>query len=182
MDSAGWKKLQNGSDIRGVALEGVSDEPVNLTPEVAATLGKAFVTWLSARMDKSATELTISVGRDSRISGPMLMQAVTEGIASTGCNVYDFAMASTPAMFMSTVTSGYTCDGAIMMTASHLPFNRNGMKFFTAQGGLEKQDISDILALAQKHEFPQAQPQATSRLATLFRSMPSNWCKPSVRE
>jgi phosphomannomutase len=156
MDSAGWKKLQNGSDIRGVALEGVSDEPVNLTPEVAATLGKAFVTWLSARMDKSATELTISVGRDSRISGPMLMQAVTEGIASTGCNIYDFAMASTPAMFMSTVTSGYTCDGAIMMTASHLPFNRNGMKFFTAQGGLEKQDISDILALAQKHEFPQA--------------------------
>lgn len=41
-----WKKLQNGSDIRGVALEGVAGEHVNLTPEVAAVVAKAFVTWL----------------------------------------------------------------------------------------------------------------------------------------
>ena len=35
MQKFDWKKLQNGSDIRGVALEGIPDEPVNLTPEVA---------------------------------------------------------------------------------------------------------------------------------------------------
>jgi phosphomannomutase len=156
MNRAAWEKLQNGSDIRGVALEGVNNEPVNLTPEIAATLGKAFVTWLATRTAKVPTDLTIAVGRDSRISGPRLMQAVMAGMASSGCRVYDFAMASTPAMFMSTITPGYTCDGAIMMTASHLPFNRNGLKFFTSQGGLEKQDIKDILTLAQRDEFPQA--------------------------
>ena len=157
MENFAWEKLQNGSDIRGVALAGVEGETVNLSPETAATLGKAFVTWLSTKAGSSPRDLTIAVGRDSRISGPALMQAVMEGMASIGCRVYDFAMASTPAMFMSTVTPGYTCHGAIMLTASHLPFNRNGLKFFTPQGGLEKQDIADILALAKRGNFAQAE-------------------------
>ncbi|MDX1976533.1 MAG: phosphomannomutase/phosphoglucomutase, partial [Pseudanabaenaceae cyanobacterium bins.68] len=58
-------------------------------------------------------------------------------------------IASTPAMFMSTITEGCNCNGAIMLTASHLPFNRNGLKFFTAQGGLEKADITELLNLAE---------------------------------
>jgi phosphomannomutase len=151
-----WKKLQNGSDIRGVALPGVIDEPVNLTPAVANILGKAFVTWLSQTLNKPATELTIALGRDSRLSGPDLSDAVIAGMRAIGARVYDVAMASTPAMFMSTVTPGFDCDGAIMMTASHLPFNRNGLKFFTAKGGLEKQNITDILALAAIDDMPDA--------------------------
>jgi phosphomannomutase len=84
------------------------------------------------------------------------MQAAVEGISSLGANVYDVEIASTPAMFMSTVTEGFNCHGAIMLTASHLPFNRNGLKFFTAQGGLGKQDITQILKLAQQNEFDPA--------------------------
>jgi phosphomannomutase len=148
-----WKKLQNGSDIRGIALEGVPGEKVNLTSAVAKTLGQAFATWLAAKVNKPASDLIISVGRDSRLSGPELSQAAIAGITSLGSQVYDFDLASTPAMFMSTITSGFECDGAIMLTASHLPFNRNGFKFFTAQGGLDKKDISDILALATAHNF-----------------------------
>ncbi|WP_013334283.1 phosphomannomutase/phosphoglucomutase [Gloeothece verrucosa] len=148
-----WKKLQNGSDIRGIALEGVADEPVNLTEEVANILGKAFVTWLKKQLGQPASNLTISVGRDSRLSGPKLMTAVMEGISTTGCRVYDFDMASTPAMFMSTISQKFACDAAIMLTASHLPFNRNGFKFFTAKGGLDKQDISEILKLASENVF-----------------------------
>ena len=148
IDSIDWKKLQNGSDIRGVALEGVPDEVVNLTPDVVKTLGNAFVQWLAQQYDKSASELTISIGRDSRLSGEVLSQAVIEGIAIAGCRVYNFNLASTPAMFVSTVTEGFSCDGAIMLTASHLPFNRNGMKFFTPQGGLGKPDITEILNIA----------------------------------
>jgi phosphomannomutase len=148
-----WNKLQNGSDIRGIALEGVPNENVNLTPEIAKILGQAFVGWLSQRVSKPSSELTVGVGRDSRLSGPAIMQAVMDGIRSSGSQVNDFDMASTPAMFMSTITAGFECDGAIMLTASHLPFNRNGLKFFTAQGGLEKQDISDILALAATNKF-----------------------------
>lgn len=151
-----WKKLQNGSDIRGVALSGVAGEEVNLTPEVANILGKAFATWLAQKLGKTPSQLTISVGRDSRLSGETLMEAVIEGIATMGCKVYDFAMASTPAMFMSTVTPGFTCDGAIMLTASHLPFNRNGLKFFTPEGGLDKKDISDLLLLAADKKFETA--------------------------
>ena len=153
MQDFNWKKLQNGSDIRGVALDGVPHESVNLTPTIAQRLGQAFTTWLTTKLAKPATELQLAVGRDSRLSGPMLMQSVLDGITAVGANVYDVAMASTPAMFMSTVTPGFNCDGAIMMTASHLPFNRNGLKFFTAQGGLGKSDITEILTLAEQNNF-----------------------------
>lgn len=161
MKNFNWKKLQNGSDIRGVALEGIADEKVNLTPEVATILGQAFGHWLTQKTAKNPSELTISIGRDSRISGEKLTEAVTEGIISTGCNIYDFGMASTPAMFMSTVTEGFNCDGAIMLTASHLPFNRNGLKFFTPDGGLDKQNISDILTLAENNKFEIASAKGT---------------------
>lgn len=153
MQDFNWKKLQNGSDIRGVAIAGVPNETVNLTPEIAKILGQSFASWLSQKLNKPAPELLISVGRDSRLSGAELMQAVMEGINSLGAQVYDFAIASTPAMFMSTITEGFNCDGAIMLTASHLPFNRNGLKFFTTQGGLEKKDITDILNLAEDNKF-----------------------------
>ena len=49
-----------------------------------------------------------------------------------------------------THSAGFRYDGAIIITASHLPFNRNGFKFFTEEGGLEKGDIADLLAHAAK--------------------------------
>lgn len=156
MQDFNWHQLQNGSDIRGVALDGVAGEAVNLTPEVTMILGKAFAGWLADKVSKSAADLIVSIGRDSRLSGPDLKQGLINGITAMGCQVYDFELASTPAMFMSTVTEGFNCDGAIMLTASHLPFNRNGLKFFTAQGGLGKPDISAILALAEVNEFKTA--------------------------
>ena len=148
MNNIDWKKLQNGSDIRGVALEGVSGEAVNLTTEVARSLGNAFISWLSQKTGKPTSQLSVGIGRDSRLSGETLSQSVIEGIAIAGSRVYNFDIASTPAMFMSTVTDGFNCDGAIMLTASHLPFNRNGLKFFTPLGGLGKPDIAEILAIA----------------------------------
>lgn len=148
-----WSKLQNGSDIRGVALEGVPGETVNLTNPVAYALGQAFVTWLGQTLEKSPQDLTIAIGRDSRLSGPALMEAVVAGMTSLGSRVWTVGLASTPAMFMSTVAPAWECQGAIMLTASHLPFNRNGLKFFTAQGGLGKPDIKAILELAAAGEF-----------------------------
>jgi len=154
--STNWAALQNGSDIRGVALAGVAGEAVNLTPEVVTTLGQAFATWLSLELDIPTTTLTIAVGRDSRLSGPTLMQAAIEGMAALGCRVLDVGMASTPAMFMSTVLPDFSGHGAIMLTASHLPFNRNGLKFFTSRGGLGKGDIAQLLALAEQGTFASA--------------------------
>ena len=148
-----FKKLQNGSDIRGVALEGIEGQPVNLTEEAVTTIAKAFGAWLSNKTGKDAGQLKVAIGRDSRISGPALLAAAAKGLCAAGVSVTDCGLASTPAMFMTLVTEGFSFDGSIMITASHLPFNRNGMKFFVAGGGLEKTDIAEILALAEAGDF-----------------------------
>jgi phosphomannomutase len=145
-----WKRLQNGSDIRGVALEGIKGEQVNLTPAVSVKLGKAFAVWLERR---GYTTINIAVGMDSRISGSTLKKAFSEGAASMGCRVTDCGMASTPAMFMATKSASVKATAGVMITASHLPFNRNGFKFFTEKGGLEKSDISEILEIAERGHY-----------------------------
>ena len=144
-----YKKLQNGSDIRGVAIEGVAGETLNLGAEEAYRLTAAFVLWLSEKLKKDPAKLCISVGRDSRISGPELQKTIMDTLVRLGVNTLDCGMASTPAMFMSTVFPEYRCDGAIMVTASHLPYNRNGFKYFDKDGGLNKGDISTIISYAQ---------------------------------
>ena len=149
-----YAKLQNGSDIRGVALPLVAQEPVNLTEEAVEQIARAFAVWLAQRTGRPAAELTIAVGRDSRLSGPSLQRAVLTGLTAMGATAADCGMASTPAMFMATVLPGCGFDGAVMITASHLPQNRNGLKFFTAAGGLESAEIRELLRRAE--EGPQA--------------------------
>lgn len=141
-------KLQNGSDIRGVAIEGVEGENVNLTPEIARKIGCAYVSWLEKKSGIPPYEMKIGVGRDSRLSGPALADALMEGISSAGAKVCDCGLATTPAMFMSLIFEETDFTGSAMITASHLPYNRNGIKFFDSDGGLEHEDISEILKLA----------------------------------
>ncbi len=145
-------KLQNGSDIRGVALEGVPGETVNLTPDISGRIALAFARWLSERTGRPVAGLKISLGRDPRLSGEALAGGIAAGLLAGGVEVWDYGLASTPAMFMSTLLDGM--DGAIMITASHLPYNRNGMKFFSRDGGLEKSDIRIILEQAQETVLP----------------------------
>ncbi len=144
-----WKKLQNGSDIRGVAIE-KGEEKVNLTPGIASCIGGAFVKWLSEKKGIAPADLKISIGMDSRITGPALKDGIACGIRSAGASVFDSGLASTPAMFMSTIIDEFRCHGAVMITASHLPYNRNGFKFFVSEGGLEKGDISALLKNASE--------------------------------
>ncbi|MBO4327394.1 MAG: phosphomannomutase/phosphoglucomutase [Clostridia bacterium] len=145
-----WKKLQNGSDIRGIALEGIEGQHVNLTPEAGGIIAEAFALWLAEKVGKNT--LTVAVGNDSRLSADALRGAVVNALKKRGVNVVNCGLASTPAMFMTTVTEGYMYDGSVMLTASHLPFNRNGLKFFTKDGGLEKADITKILEIADAVE------------------------------
>ena len=141
-----YSSLQNGSDIRGVAMEGISGQNVDLTEQACRDIGRGFALWLRERLGKDG--LRVAIGRDSRLTGPTLARWMGEALAAEGVAVTDMGMASTPAMFMVTVTEGFLFDASVMVTASHLPFNRNGYKFFTKEGGLEKQDIKAILALA----------------------------------
>ena len=142
-----YMKLQNGSDIRGVALEGIEGQHINLTEQACRDIGRGFAVWLKNKTGKESG-IRVAVGRDSRLSGPTLCGWICDAMVNQGLEVTDFGMASTPAMFMSTVTEGYAFDGSVMITASHLPFNRNGFKFFTCEGGLEKADIKAILEYA----------------------------------
>ncbi|MEG1525353.1 MAG: phosphomannomutase/phosphoglucomutase [Clostridia bacterium] len=146
-----YQKLQNGSDIRGVAMEGVEGQPVNLSNETVEQIGRAIVVYLRQKLHKD--RLHIAVGRDSRLSGERLRDAIAKGVTEMGADLTDFGLASTPSMFMCTVSEGIEFDGAIMLTASHLPFNRNGVKLFTKAGGFEKSDISNVLALAEAGQF-----------------------------
>jgi len=143
------KKLQNGSDIRGIALEGVEGETPNLGTDEAKLLSLGFLLWLSQKTGKKPEDLTISIGRDPRVSGANLLSAAACTLMSYGVRVIDSGLASTPAMFMSTVFPEFKCDGAFMITASHLPFNRNGFKYFDKNGGLNKGDIKQIIEFAE---------------------------------
>lgn len=105
------------------------------------------------KVGKSGRKLKIAVGMDSRLSGHELKSAIIELFINLGCDVYDCGICTTPAMFMTTLPKGYQCDGAIMITASHLPYYYNGLKFFTKDGGCEKEDIKNILSLASKEDL-----------------------------
>ncbi len=147
-----WKQLKSGTDIRGVA---VGDKaPVTLTDPVVAAIASAFAAWLADKKKKSLSELTIAVGRDSRISGPRIRDAVTAALTKAGVSVMDCGLASTPSMFM--ITVDLPCDGSIQITASHHPYDRNGLKFFTRDGGLDAPDIDVLLSMCESGSLPQA--------------------------
>lgn len=161
------RKLQNGSDIRGIACEGVAGENVNLTEEAGNLIGGGFVRWLADKKGKRTQELRIGIGHDSRITADSLFAAAAKGILAAGAKVYDCGLVSTPSMFMTTVFDEFAFDGAIMITASHLPFNRNGYKFFDRDGGLEHDDITKVLETAAALEIADTDLSAVEKVDSI---------------
>lgn len=149
-----WKQFKSGTDIRGVASEGVAGQEINLTDENIEKMAGGFVLWLSSKTGKKPSDLTIALGHDSRISADRICAAVTRALTGAGVRVLFCGLASTPSMFMTTVD--LACDGSIQVTASHHPFNRNGLKFFTRDGGLDSPDIEQILTFCQEGKAPEA--------------------------
>ena len=76
-----WMKLKSGSDVRGVAV----GENAPLTEHVAMCLGMAFARYVAKHVGKPVTQVTIAIGRDSRISGPALLHAAAEGARPRQC-------------------------------------------------------------------------------------------------
>lgn len=149
-----YLRLQNGSDVRGVALEGVDGEPVTLTEECAEAIAKAFCVWLIGRTGQ--TRVRVAIGHDSRLSAPALSKAVERGVLSTGHDALLLGLATTPSTFNLLHDEDFyplPVHGSIMITASHLPFHRNGLKFFWKKGGLGREDVTEILRLAETYRF-----------------------------
>ena len=169
---ASYKRLQNGSDIRGVAIPGVPDQPVTLTPGTAFFIGQALADWLEKKKGgaktgggggggaapgsppspapppPAAAARRVAIGRDPRLSGPAMELALAAGLASRGVAASTCGLATTPAMFLACAHPDHRFDAGVMITASHLPSNRQGFKFFTADGGFENADVSALLDAA----------------------------------
>lgn len=144
------RHLKSGSDVRGVAMDPQEGQTLELTPEAANKIGVAFSRWLKKKTGKD--QLRVAVGRDSRLTGPDLLQAFALGLIIDGNIVLDTGLCTTPAMFMTTQDEELNCDAAAMITASHMPYNRNGIKMVTKEGGLAPSDVDDILADAETLE------------------------------
>ncbi len=136
--------LKSGSDIRGTAADGVPGEEIQLTDEAIFDLTVGFCKWL--KENNYTKNNKIAVGHDSRISAERIKNAVISALGEFDYDVFDCSYASTPAMFMTTVD--LDCVASVQITASHHPFNKNGLKFFTENGGLNSSDIERITELA----------------------------------
>lgn len=148
--------LKSGTDVRGTAIETPEEGPVQLTDEAVADIARAFLVWCEKRLDIPARRLKLAVGRDSRLSGPRIAEALKSAFLPYGVTCYDCGLASTPSMFMATLD--IPCHCAVQITASHHPFHRNGLKFFTRDGGLDSPDLGEVLELAGQGARPQEAP------------------------
>ena len=111
-----------GTDgVRGVANK-------ELTPKLAFELGRAG----AAVLGHSGKRPIIVIGKDTRLSGDMLENALTAGILSVGGNVIKAGVLPTPAIAY--LTRYYKADAGAVISASHNPFEYNGIKFFNGQG------------------------------------------------
>ncbi len=140
--------LKSGTDIRGTAIE-KEGKDIDLTDTRLSTITASYVNFLKCKLGKD--NLKITVGYDSRVSSERISRVVTRTLADLGVKVYDCGLSSTPSMFMSIIN--FAVDSAVMITASHLPMEMNGLKFFTRQGGFSGNDIKEILSYAEKNEY-----------------------------
>ena len=111
-----------GTDgVRGIANS-------ELTPELAFKLGKAGAHVLS----RDSSRPVILIGKDTRLSGDMLEDAISAGILAVGGNVIKVGVMPTPAV--AHLVRAYHADAGVVISASHNPFEYNGIKFFNGEG------------------------------------------------
>lgn len=149
MQEEDFLKLKNGTDVRGTAIQTPSEE-VTLTDEAVTAIAGAFCVFAAKRT--GVEHPTIAVGHDSRLSAERICGAFAEGVLSCGGNVILTGLSTTPSMFM-LLQDDFGADASVMITASHLPYQKNGLKFFLKEGGLEGADVTEILKRAAAGGF-----------------------------
>ncbi len=127
MSKTPQRQLFGTDGIRGRAGE-------SLTPELALRAGFAFGQQAAPpdRRYNARTQPLVLLGRDPRLSSPMLAHALSSGLMLAGCDVVDMGIVPTPVVAL--MTPRYKAAGGVMITASHNPVPDNGIKFFGADG------------------------------------------------
>jgi phosphoglucosamine mutase len=123
-----------GTDgIRGVA----NDEP--LTPDLAYRVGRQLVATL--HVDHGVSKVRLVIGRDTRRSGPLLESAIVAGALSAGADCYTVGVLPTPGIAL--LTKALEAHGGIVLSASHNPFEDNGIKLFSSEATKFPDDWED---------------------------------------
>ena len=126
-------------DIRGIV-------ETALTPAAVELIGRAFGTEALAKGTPR-----VAVGRDGRLSGPMLIEALAKGLRAAGCDVVDVGMVTTPMLYFAAHHLG-TRSG-IMVTGSHNPPEYNGLKMVLADEAIAGEAIQDLRKRIDRADF-----------------------------
>jgi phosphomannomutase/phosphoglucomutase len=126
-------------DIRGIADKELLDPEVEL-------IGRALATHLIRQSGRS-----LCLGRDCRLSGQRIHDALLKGMLAAGAHVLDVGVGPTPVLYFSAVH--FKADGAIMITGSHNPSEYNGLKTVCGSGTLHGEQIQQVLRLIQTCDF-----------------------------
>jgi phosphomannomutase len=130
-------------DIRGIV-------PTTIHEAMAEGLGRAFGT-----VAKSEGETTVAVGRDGRLSGPALSAALVRGLISTGVDVIDVGMVTTPMLYFAANT---LCSSGIQVTGSHNPKDYNGFKMVMAGRAIYGDEIQALRMMMEGESWVAAAP------------------------
>ncbi len=147
----------NSSIFRQYDIRGVWDR--DLTPEVAELLGRAFGTHAMNSLGKQA--VTLTVGRDVRLSSGPISGGLIRGLLSTGADVVDIGECPTPVQYFSLYNLG--ADGGIMITGSHNPPEYNGFKMSVGRETIYGNGIREIRKIIQQGKFSAGRGRLTSR-------------------
>ncbi len=132
-------------DIRGVVGKTIDET-------FAEHLGRAFGTEALKLGEKA-----VAVGRDGRLSGPALVDALIRGLSSTGLDVVDLGPVTTPMLYYVAATRGrYGCNSGIQVTGSHNPKDYNGFKMVLAGRAIYGEDIQRLRGRIEAEDYARA--------------------------
>lgn len=139
--------IKSISGIRGTIGGKTGD---NLTPVDAVKFASAYGSFL--KKNKSGKKLTVVIGRDARISGPMIHELVVNTLIGLGIDVIDLGLSTTPTVEVAVPMEN--ADGGIILTASHNPKQWNALKLLNEKGEfLSGADGAKILEIAESEDF-----------------------------
>ncbi len=127
------------NDIRGIFEKDFDEED-------SVLIGRAFGTWLQDKGKDS-----VCLGMDNRITSPKIHAAVLEGLLSTGIKVFDLGLTTTPMTYLAPVL--HNAGGSVMVTASHLPLEWNGMKLSFEDRTIFGDEIQEVRKIAERRQF-----------------------------
>jgi len=135
-------------DIRGIVEK-------ELTPDVVKLIGMAIGSESIAQGERG-----IVVGRDGRLTGPMLSESLISGLIESGCHVVDIGMVPTPLVYFATYTKG--ASSGVMVTGSHNPPEYNGFKIMIAGETLSADKIQNLYSRILNQQFSSGSGSSTS--------------------